>query len=85
MKYIIDQIYNSLKHENFIYYLKEIEFRYNVRNKNSSGKIKEIQNIIEYCYSTCKLNFVNKDILIDYDKEIYISSEDEEEYNEDDD
>ena len=64
LKRIIAQIYNSLKPENFIYYLKEIEFRFNVRNKNSKDKIKEIQTIIEYCYSTCKLNFVTKDDLV---------------------
>ena len=63
--------------------MKEIEFQYNVRNKNRTDKINELQNIIEYCYSTCKLNFVIKEVLIDFNKENYISSENEEEYDED--
>ena len=79
-KTLIIKIYTSLLPENFFYYLKEIEFLYNVRDKNSSGKISELKEILEYCYSTNNLIFENKETLVDFDKLNYsdIGEEDEE-------
>lgn len=84
LKGLITTIYNSIAPENFIYYLKEMEFRYDMKNKNNNEKINQLISILEYCYSTCNLIFVSKDDLIDYEKENYQNSDseekDEEEY-----
>ena len=85
LKRIINTIYNALAPEIFIYYLKEIEFRYSIRNKNNTEKINQLKSILDYCYSTCNLNFEEKDNLIDYNKTNYIESDSEEEEEEDED
>ena len=86
LKGLIVSIYNALTPENFIYYLKEMEFRYEVKDKNNKEKINQLISILEYCYSTCNLTFVSKDDLIDYDKEYYANSDsqDEDEFDEED-
>ena len=82
-KTLIIKIYTSLLPENFFYYLKEIEFLYNVRDKNSSGKISELKEILEYCYSTNNLIFENKETLVDFDKLNYSDIDEEDEENDD--
>ena len=83
MKTLIIKIYTSLIPDNFFYYLKEIEFGYNVRDKNYSGKISELKEILEYCYSTNNLIFENKETLVDFDKLNYSDIDEEDEESDD--
>lgn len=84
LKGLIIKLYTALKPDNFYYYLKEIEFRYYIKDKNSFGKINELKEILEYCYSTNNLNFNNKDFLIDFEKLNYSDNDEEEEEENDD-
>ena len=42
---------------------------------NNFEKINQIKSILDYCYSTCNLEFEEKDNLIDYNKTNYIESD----------
>ena len=55
----------------------------NVRDKNSSGKISELKEILEYCYSTNNLIFENKETLVDFDKLNYSDIDEEDEESDD--
>ncbi len=42
--------YNALNDDNFAYFLlRELEFRYNTRDMNSKSKLKELNEIFEFC------------------------------------
>ena len=64
-------MYITLKPDNIIYFIRELEFRYNIRNKQFDAKLKELQEILEYCYITCNYNFYDKDFLTDENKDLY--------------
>ena len=61
LKGLINKIYNALLPDNFIYFLKEIELRYYIRDKNSSAKIEQLKQILDYCYSTNNLSCEDKE------------------------
>ena len=84
-KGIITRIYCTLLPDNFIYYLKEIEFRYNIRHKTNEEKLNDFKYILDYVYTTSEFNFINKDDLIDFNKNNYCEAEDSEVDEEDDD
>ena len=77
------EIINSIKKKNFIYYVREIEFCYNVRKKKAE-KIHDLLSILGFCKDTCKMIFYEKDFLIDIDKEFYTDSSSDSEESEDD-
>ena len=83
LKRYISKLYTALNQKNFIYYVIEIEFRYNVRNKIKTEKINELIGILQYCKDTCKLEFYSKDYLIDIDKNLYNDSSSDEEDSDD--
>lgn len=60
LKGLIIKLYTALKPDNFYYYLKEIEFRYYIKDKNSFCKLNELKEILDFCYSTNNLNLIIK-------------------------
>ena len=66
---MITRYYNALNADNFVYFLRDLEFRYNIRDMNSKCKLKELNEIFEFCYSTCNYEFYEINELNDYNKE----------------
>ena len=56
-------IYGSIPMNNFIYFLKEIEFRVKIKNKNDDEKLKTFFEISKMVYDTCKFNFSKKEFI----------------------
>ena len=83
-KGMITRYYNALNADNFVYFLRELEFRYNTRDMNANISLIELKDIFEFCYSTCNYEFYEINELNDYNKENY-SNSDEVEDNESDD
>ena len=54
---MIKKYYNALKGENFLYFLRELEFRYNTRGMSSHMKLEELKDIFDYCKSKCNFAF----------------------------
>ena len=54
---MITKYYNALNGSNFLYFLRELEFRYNTRSLNSNMKLRELKEIFDYCPSTCNYDF----------------------------
>ena len=54
---MITKYYNALNGSNFLYFLRELEFRYNTRGLNSNMKLRELKEIFDYCPSTCNYDF----------------------------
>ena len=46
LKLLIKKLYITLKPDNIIYFIRELEFRYNIRNKHFDVKLKELQEIL---------------------------------------
>lgn len=42
---MITRYYNALNADNFVYFLRELEFHYNTRDINSKSKLKELNDI----------------------------------------
>ncbi len=76
IKSLITKLYYALKPENFIYFVRELEFSYNINNMNRRDKIKAIQDILYYNVVTSNFNFYDKEFLIDIDKENYTDESD---------
>ena len=74
LKRYISKLYTALNQKNFIYYVREIEFSYNIRNKTKEEKVRELLSILQYCKDTCKMLFYKKDYLKNIDKEFYYES-----------
>ena len=79
---MITKYYNALKANNFLYFLRELEFRYNTRDLNSIMKLKELKEILNHCASTCNYEFYEIDELNDFSKLGYHIDEDGEEEEE---
>ena len=56
-KDMITRYHNALNADNFAFFLRKLEFRYNTRDMNSKCKLKELNEILEFCYSTCNYEF----------------------------
>ena len=63
---MITKYYNALNAINFLYFLRELEFRYNTRDLNSNMKLRELKEILNYCASTCNYVFYEIDDLNEY-------------------
>ena len=66
-----------LKPDNFIYFIRELEFRYNLKNNTYNEKLNEIKILIEYSMDTCNYNFYVKNFIVDIIKNNYIDESDE--------
>ena len=79
---MITKYYNALNAINFLYFLRELEFRYNTRDLNSVMKLRELKDILNYYASTCNYVFYEIDDLNDFSKVGYNIDEDGEEEEE---
>lgn len=83
-KGMLTKYYNALTAFNFIYFLRELEFRYNTRDLNSNMKLRELKEFLNYCASTSNYIFYEIDDLNDYYKlgyniDLEVEGEEEEE------
>lgn len=77
-KGMITKFYNDLKPDNFVYFLRELEFRYNTHIINKYDQMKELKSILEYCFNTCYYKFYEIKDLNDFSKDNYSYSHEEE-------
>ena len=78
MSSLIIKVYQTLKYNNFIYFIRELELRYYLRNKTYNEKFNEIKFILDYSLNICNFNFYDNDFIIDIDKNNYIEDSDAE-------
>ena len=83
LKLLIVRLYVELQSDNLIYFVREIEFRYYIKNKSKYEKLKGINEISYYCSNTCNFNFYEKPYLIDIDKDNYVEVDEDEESEDD--
>ena len=81
---MITRYHNALNADNFAFFLRKLEFRYNTRDMNSKCKLKELNEILEFCYSTCNYEFYEINELNDYNKENYSNSDEDDDSESDD-
>ena len=65
LKSYIERIYNKIPDNNFILFLREAEFRYNIRSLSFSEKENEIKEIIKYVGDASDFELYNLDELND--------------------
>ena len=70
-------MYNALKHDNFVYFLKELEFGYNTRCMNKFDQLNELKSQLEYFFDTYNYEFYEIDELNDFSKDDYSDMDDE--------
>lgn len=70
---MINKYYIDLNADNFVYFFRELEFRYNTRDMNSKSKLIELNEIFEFYYSKFNYEFYEINELNDYNKENYIN------------
>ena len=63
LKTLFRRIYVTVPSENFNIFLREIEFRYLITNKNDNDKLKELLEIFDYVNSTINFNLYDLDSL----------------------
>ena len=64
LKHLIKKIYNTISINNFVYFLKESEFRRNLGFLNTLDKWKEIFDYLKYIRDSGLINFYTEDELI---------------------
>ena len=65
LKNKITKIYNCITDDNFILFLREAEFRYNLSKLDDDKKEKTIIDVFEYLYNTANFDFYDLEELID--------------------
>ena len=65
LKNKITKIYNCIPADNFILFLREAEFRYNLSKLDDDKKEKTIIDVFEYLYNTANFDFYDLEELID--------------------
>ena len=87
LKQKLREFYMAVKTDNFILFLKEMEFRKKVAQKNHNDIIRKLQFLINHIDSTVKFALFEKEDLEDFEKGAYQldndSSSDDEEDEED--
>ena len=63
LKTLFRRIYVTVPSENFNIFLREIEFRYLITNKNDNDKLKELLEIFDYVNSTVNFKLYDLDSL----------------------
>ena len=63
LKTLFRRIYVTIPSENFTLFLREIEFRYLITNKNDNEKLKELLEVFDYINSTVNFNLYDLDSL----------------------
>ena len=84
LKRLLNKFYNAVKPDNFIYFLKEMEWRKKVSKFSNAQKINNLIMIFNHIASTTEYNLLDKEMLENYDKGDYNndSNEDNEEEDE---
>ena len=63
LKTLFRRIYVTIPSENFTLFLREIEIRYLITNKNDNEKLKELLEVFDYINSTVNFNLYDLDSL----------------------
>jgi len=61
LKNTIKKIYHSIPSSNLIYFVKEAELRYLLREKNNIEFLSYLEKIFKYCYYSLSFNFCSED------------------------
>ena len=64
LKNKIKQIYHYIPSRNLIYFIKEAELKYLLREKNNIEILSYLENIFKYCYNSLSFNFCSEDDLL---------------------
>ena len=64
-------LYRIIPHSNYIYYLRESEFRYIISKLNNAGKEKFFIKILKICYKLNEYDFMEEDEVIEFNNYDY--------------
>ena len=67
----ITSIYNIIPKSNYIYYIREAEFRFNICKRNNSEKLDLFKNILKSVYDLNRFDFYDESELIDFNNYDY--------------
>ena len=68
----ITSIYNIIPKTNYIYYIREAEFRFNICKRNNSEKLDLFKNILKSVYDLNGFDFYDESKLIDFKNYDYL-------------
>ena len=77
LKRLLSRLYVSVKSNNFIYFLKECEWRKKIANLKYNPKLDEIKFIFNHTAETVEFNLYEKNQFLDYNKDEYAYSEED--------
>ena len=67
IKQEIRQIYGSIPNQNFVYFLREAEFRLNISKLTNEDKLKIFRNILKNVYNLNNYDFYDLDEISSFD------------------
>lgn len=71
LKYQIKSIYNKIPKANFIFFLREAEFRLFVSKKNNEKKLEYFKKMLKYVYEVNNFNFFTEEELLNFNNYDY--------------
>lgn len=66
LKKEISSIYNIIPKSNYIYYIREAEFRLNINKKSIKEKMKIFEDILKFVYDLTNYEFYDEEELLDF-------------------
>lgn len=71
LKASLKNIYNIIPKSNYVYFIRECEFRINIHKKNDNEKMNIFEKILKYVFDLNQYDFYDEEEIIAYDNYDY--------------